>query len=249
MQVDFVRKRPALKHGYIDPSPMASTNFNYPKEWKLDCKELRVGKTLKEKEDIRNKKILEESLKVAAYIALCFKNLQQHDTIWIPYYFNDHWICIGVWLSHSMAWVFDSADFPVETYKDFIAIVKTVFRHYVQEHKGRHHPNRKKKLYVKTLCACPKQKPGSLHCGYYTCIMMSIIGGYNRNSNLLEKDKDTRRNPYKDDELLEMVDDLCNFIMDQIVYHKGTYHHLLSDLGSNPLYQHLRETDRLALGH
>ena len=32
---------------------------------------------------------------------------------------------IGVWLSHSMAWVFDSADFPVETYKDFIAIVKT----------------------------------------------------------------------------------------------------------------------------
>jgi hypothetical protein len=46
-----------------------------------------------------------------------------------------------------------------------------------------------------------------------------------------------------------MVGDLCNFIMDQIVYHKGTYHHLLSDLGSNPLYQHLRETDRLALGH
>jgi hypothetical protein len=45
-----------------------------------------------------------------------------------------------------------------------------------------------------------------------------------------------------------MVGDLCNFIMDQIVYHKGTYHHLLSDLGSNPLYQHLRETDRLALG-
>ena len=64
----------------------------------------------------------------------------------------------------------------------------------------------------------------------------------------MEKDKDTRRNPYKDDELLKMVGDLCNFIMDQIVYHKGTYHHLLSDLGSNPLYQHLRETDRLALG-
>ncbi|XP_066392050.1 uncharacterized protein [Miscanthus floridulus] len=248
MQADFVKKRIALKHGYIDPSPIASTNFNYPKEWKLDCKELGAGKTLKKKEDIRNKKILEESLKVAAYIALCFKNLQQHDDIWIPYHFNDHWICIGVWLSHSMTWVFDSVDFPVEIYKDFITIVKTAFRHYVQEHKGRHHPNRKEKFYVKTLCACPKQKPRSLHCGYYTCIMMSTIGGYNRNPNLLEKDKDTRRNPYKDDELLEMVGDLCNFIMDQIVYHKGIYHHLLSDLGSNPLYQHLRETDRLALG-
>jgi hypothetical protein len=45
-----------------------------------------------------------------------------------------------------------------------------------------------------------------------------------------------------------MVGDLCNFIMDQIVYHKGTYHHFLSNLGSNPLYQHLRETNRLALG-
>ena len=64
----------------------------------------------------------------------------------------------------------------------------------------------------------------------------------------MEKDKDMRRNPYKDDELLEMVGDLSNFIMDQIVYHKGTYHHLLSDLGSNPLYQHLLETNRLALG-
>ena len=88
MQADFVKKRLALKHGYIDPSPIASTNFNYPKDWKLDCKELGAGKTLKEKEDIRNKKILEESLKVAAYIALCFKNLQQHDNIWIPYHFK-----------------------------------------------------------------------------------------------------------------------------------------------------------------
>ncbi|XP_066396090.1 uncharacterized protein [Miscanthus floridulus] len=60
------------------------------------------------------------------------------------------------------------------------------FRHYVQEHKGRHHPNRKEKLYVKTLCACPKQKPRSLHCGYYTCIMMSTIGGYNKNPNLIK---------------------------------------------------------------
>ena len=62
--------------------------MDYPKEWKLDCKELGGGKTFKEKEDIRNKKILEESLKVAAYIALYFKNIQQHDNIWIPYHFK-----------------------------------------------------------------------------------------------------------------------------------------------------------------
>jgi hypothetical protein len=64
----------------------------------------------------------------------------------------------------------------------------------------------------------------------------------------LAKDKDTRKDPYKDDELIEMVSDLCNFIMDRIVHVKGTYHHLASDLGSNPQYQHLHETERLALG-
>jgi hypothetical protein len=63
---------------------------------------------------------------------------------------------------------------------------------------------------------------------------------------LIYKD-DMRRDPYKDDELLEIVGDLCNFILDEIVHVKGTYHHLASDLGSNPQYQHLRETERLAL--
>jgi len=53
---------------------------------------------------------------------------------------------------------------------------------------------------------------------------------------------------YKDDELLELVGDLCNFILDQIVNVKGDYHDVLSDLGSNPTNQHLRELERLALG-
>jgi hypothetical protein len=36
--------------------------------------------------------------------------------------------------------------------------------------------------------------------------------------------------------------------LDQIIHVKGTYHHLASNLGSNPQYQHLRETERLAPG-
>jgi hypothetical protein len=60
---------------YIDPQPIAVTNFNYPKQWKLDCKELDARKTLKEKEAIHDRKIKIESIKVAAYISLCFKNL------------------------------------------------------------------------------------------------------------------------------------------------------------------------------
>ena len=57
-----------------------------------------------------------------------------------------------------------------------------------------------------------------------------------------------KRDPYKNDQLLELVGDLCNFILDQIVHVKGVYHDREYDLGRNPRYQHLRETERLALG-
>ena len=57
-----------------------------------------------------------------------------------------------------------------------------------------------------------------------------------------------KRDPYKDDQLLELVGDLCNFILDQIIHVKGTYHDRDSDLVRNPQYQYLRETERLTLG-
>ena len=44
---------------------------------------------------------------------------------------------------------------------------------------------------------------------------------------------------YKDDELLELVGDLCNFIMYKVIYLKGEYHDFMFDLGRNRMYQHL----------
>jgi hypothetical protein len=79
---------PSVKDRYVDPQPIAQTNFNYPRQWKLDGKELATGNTLLEKEEIRQKKIKEESLKVATYIAMALKNLQRHSTIWLPYNFD-----------------------------------------------------------------------------------------------------------------------------------------------------------------
>jgi hypothetical protein len=57
-----------------------------------------------------------------------------------------------------------------------------------------------------------------------------------------------KRDVYKDDQLIELVGDLCGFILDEIVHVKGTYHDPDSDLGNDPRYQHLRELERLALG-
>jgi hypothetical protein len=72
---------PSLKAGYVDPQPIAQTNFDYPKHWRLDCKELAARKTLAEKEAIQTSKVKEESYKVAAYLAVCFTNLQHNDII------------------------------------------------------------------------------------------------------------------------------------------------------------------------
>ena len=73
MQVHIVKQIPSVKVRYADPQAIAQTNFNYPKWWTLDAKELAAAKTLREKECIRTVKLREESLKVAAYIALAFK--------------------------------------------------------------------------------------------------------------------------------------------------------------------------------
>jgi len=64
MQVHIVKQMPSVKAGYIDPQAIAQINFNYPKQWKLDVKELAAGKTLREKEHIRTAKLREESLRL-----------------------------------------------------------------------------------------------------------------------------------------------------------------------------------------
>ena len=64
MQVHIVKQIPSVKAGYVDPQDIAQTNFNYPKRWILDAKELAAAETLREKERIRTAKLREESLKV-----------------------------------------------------------------------------------------------------------------------------------------------------------------------------------------
>ena len=49
MQVHIIKQMPSVKVGYVDPQAIAQTNFNYPKWWTLDAKELAAAKTLREK--------------------------------------------------------------------------------------------------------------------------------------------------------------------------------------------------------
>ena len=54
----------------------------------MDGNELAAGKTVEEKERIWNQKIRQVTLKVAAYIALAFKHLQNCFAIWLAYNFE-----------------------------------------------------------------------------------------------------------------------------------------------------------------
>jgi hypothetical protein len=72
---------PSLKAGYVDPQPIAQTNFDYPQP-------IAAEKTVAKKEAIQNGVIKKESLRVAAYIAVSFMHLQHNDVIWVPYNFK-----------------------------------------------------------------------------------------------------------------------------------------------------------------
>ena len=54
----------------------------------MDGKVLAARKTIEEKEKIRQKEMREVALKVAAYISLAFKNLQNCSAIWLAYNFE-----------------------------------------------------------------------------------------------------------------------------------------------------------------
>jgi len=83
-----VKKAPNLRAGYIDPSLILASNFQYPKNWRMDCEELVAGETIEEKEAIRVDKMYREGIKVSARIARFLKNLQHSETIWLPYHFG-----------------------------------------------------------------------------------------------------------------------------------------------------------------
>ena len=77
-----------MRDGYLDPQCIAQTNFTYAKAWQLDGKELAAGETIEEKEKIRQKRIRDESYKVAAYLSRAFFRMQDKSPIYLPYNFE-----------------------------------------------------------------------------------------------------------------------------------------------------------------
>jgi len=79
---------PSARSGYLDAQLIAQTLFIYPNNWKLDGENLAAGETIEEKEKIRQKRIRDESYKVAAYISRAFSIMQDKSPIYLPYNFE-----------------------------------------------------------------------------------------------------------------------------------------------------------------
>jgi glutamate synthase domain-containing protein 1 len=77
-----------VKSGYLDPQLTAQTLFTYPNKWELDDGNLAAGETIEKKEEIRQKRIKEESYKVAAYISSASNRMQDKGPIYLPYNFE-----------------------------------------------------------------------------------------------------------------------------------------------------------------
>jgi hypothetical protein len=88
MQVHISNQTPSVKSGYLDPQLIAHILFTYPNKWELDDKNLAAGETIEEKEEIRQKRIKEESYKVAVYISRSFNKMQDKGPIYLPYNFE-----------------------------------------------------------------------------------------------------------------------------------------------------------------
>jgi len=88
MQVHISNQMPSARSGYLDPQLIAQTLFTYPNKWKLDDENLAAGETIEEKEKIRQKRIRDESYKVAAYISRAFSIMQDKSPIYLAYNFE-----------------------------------------------------------------------------------------------------------------------------------------------------------------
>ncbi|KAL6843137.1 hypothetical protein ACP4OV_026850 [Aristida adscensionis] len=187
-------------------------------------------------------------LDTVTHIARAFQVFETRPMIHIPYHFGNHWICIRVDFEYGMAWVLYSMDKDPVTYKDFLSILRTAYRFYRRDLKGKPNKRGTDDLYIKTRFPCHKQRPGSGHYGYYVCEFIRVNGQYRRHPERWPKNLFADDVSMDDDHLLEIVNDLCKFILDEIIHKLGRYHDPSSQIARQANCRLLREWESLNLG-
>lgn len=92
---------------------------------------------------------------------------------------------------------------------------------------------------------CHKQPAGSVYCGYYMCEHMRQLGRYTKD---LERDqRETHEGPLHEQQLLHVVDNLCHFILHEVVHIDGDFIHPEHELSADRKYESLHQWDNQQL--
>ncbi|KAL6877210.1 hypothetical protein ACP4OV_012881 [Aristida adscensionis] len=103
-----------------------------------------------------------------------------------------------------------------ETYKDFLSILRTAYRFYRRDLNGKPNKRGTDDLFIKI------RFPWTLR--IYVCEFFRVNGQYRRHPECCPKNLFTNDVSMDDDHLLDIVGDLCKFILDEVIHKLGRYH-------------------------
>ncbi|XP_021311144.1 uncharacterized protein LOC110433410 isoform X3 [Sorghum bicolor] len=225
------------KVGYLDPfriSEVAHTAVMGPEN------DLFVGKTEVEISQIRVEEQEKQEHAVIAYISNNFLEFQDRRVVCAPYFLSKqtHWVCMHIYLYDARVLVLDSADFPEKSFEKISYILNEAYKSY-KSNGGPHDPQKTNKpLHMRYGYQCHKQSPGSMHCGYYVCEFLRHDGRYTGKK--VYKCNDSMGNHLSLEELIKICDEMCRFIMKEVLHKDGKYFDTHDNL-ANPEYQDLIE--------
>jgi len=98
---------------------------------------------------------------------------------------------------------------------------------------------------MRTHYSCHKQPADSVYCGYYVCEHEREFRRYTKDPKLDQRP--LHNGPLHEQQLFFIVDDLCRFILHEVVHIGGEFVHPEHELSLDPKYASLRQWENQEL--
>ncbi|KAL6642578.1 hypothetical protein ACP70R_020759 [Stipagrostis hirtigluma subsp. patula] len=194
------------------------------------------NKTDQEVEDIRKELVENAKREMSCYIARAMLRFAKEDKscVMAVHHVVDHYLAFMIYPSAGRIFVFDSADYELSAYQEFVNIIQDAYKYYVNQ--GGKHKTGYVRMAVRTKFPCQKQPKGSILCGYYCCEFLRCTNRYV--SNPEDYDPSELQGPANAQSPTEIVTalqrDMCQFIRREIYHEKGNFFSPGQDMAAHP---------------